>query len=104
MTDAFVTWAFPTTIVFGAGAIRTAADHVRRLGAERALIVCDAGVVKVGIAERVRGVLDDGGIATAVFDSVDPNPTESRRTARTTRLASWRSAEDLRSMRASSSP
>ena len=76
MTDAFVTWAFPTTIVFGAGAIRTAADHVRRLGAERALIVCDAGVVKVGIAERVRGVLDDGGIATAVFDSVDPNPIE----------------------------
>jgi alcohol dehydrogenase class IV len=76
MTDAFVTWAFPTTIVFGAGAIRTVADHVRRLGAQRALIVCDAGVVKVGIAERVRRVLDDGGIATAVFDSVDPNPIE----------------------------
>src|SRR5271166_3999908 len=76
MTDAFVTWAFPTTIVFGVGAIRTVADHVRRLGGNRPLIVCDAGVVKVGIAERVRRTLDEGGLATAIFDSVDPNPVE----------------------------
>jgi 4-hydroxybutyrate dehydrogenase len=76
MTDALVTWAFPTTIVFGVGAVRTAPDHVRRLGAKRALIVCDAGVVKVGIAERVRRTLEEGGVAVAVFDSVDPNPIE----------------------------
>src|SRR5580658_7535429 len=76
MTDALSTWAFPTTIVFGAGAVGTVANHVRRLGAERALVVCDAGVVKVGIAERVRRILEDGGVACAVFDSVDPNPVE----------------------------
>ena len=70
------TWSFPTTVVFGAGAVRTVADHVKRVGAKRALLVCDAGVVKVGIAERVRGVLEDGGIATAVFSGVDPNPVE----------------------------
>src|SRR4029077_11475348 len=33
-------------------------------------------VVKAGIAERVRGVLEGGGIATAVFAGVDPNPVE----------------------------
>src|SRR5271154_3579618 len=76
MTDALVTWAFPTTIVFGPGAIRTAADHVRRVGGKRALLVCDAGVVRAGIAERVRRVLEEGGVACAVFDSVDPNPVE----------------------------
>ncbi len=76
MTDALATWAFPTTIVFGAGAVGTVANHVRRLGAQRALVVCDAGVVKVGIAERVRRILEDGGVACAVFDSVDPNPVE----------------------------
>ena len=56
-----VTWSFPTTIVFGAGAVAHAsADHVKRIGATRALVVCDAGVVKVGIAERVRGAARGG--------------------------------------------
>jgi 4-hydroxybutyrate dehydrogenase len=73
---ATVTWAFPTTIVFGNGAVRTVADHVKRIGAKRALVVCDAGVVKVGIAERVRALLEQGGVAAAVFDGVDPNPVE----------------------------
>jgi alcohol dehydrogenase class IV len=73
---ATVTWAFPTTIVFGNGAVRTVAEHVKRIGAKRALVVCDAGVVKVGIAERVRKLLEDGGVAAAVFDRVDPNPVE----------------------------
>ena len=73
---ATVTWAFPTTIVFGNGAVRTVAEHVKRIGAKRALVVCDAGVVKVGIAERVRKLLEDGGVAAAVFDGVDPNPVE----------------------------
>jgi alcohol dehydrogenase class IV len=73
---ALVTWSFPTTIVFGNGAIATIPDHVKRLGKSRALIVCDAGVVKAGIAERVKKVLDGAGIASAVFDKVDPNPVE----------------------------
>jgi len=71
-----VTWSFPTTIVFGVGALATLADHVKRLGKKRALIVCDAGVVKAGIAAKVKDVLESGGIATAVFDKVDPNPVE----------------------------
>ena len=71
-----VTWSFPTTVVFGNGSISTVADHVKRIGAKRALIVCDPGVVKAGIAERVRKVLEDGGIPASVFDRVDPNPIE----------------------------
>src|ERR1700722_1184151 len=74
--SSLVTWSFPTTIVFGAGAVRTVADHVKRIGATRALVVCDAGVAKVGIAERVRALLEEGGVAAAVFSDVDPNPVE----------------------------
>jgi alcohol dehydrogenase class IV len=73
---ALVTWAFPTTVVFGLGAVRTVADQVKRTGAQRALVVCDAGVAKVGIADQVRTLLEEGGVATAVFDRVDPNPVE----------------------------
>jgi alcohol dehydrogenase class IV len=75
MSDLTV-WSFPTTIVFGAGAVLTVADRVKQTGAKRVLLVCDAGVVKVGIAERVRSLLQEGGVATAVFEGVDPNPIE----------------------------
>ena len=69
-----VTWSFPTTVVFGNGSIKTLAAHVQRIGAKRALIVCDPGVVKAGIAEKVRKVLEDAGVPAAIFDRVDPNP------------------------------
>jgi 4-hydroxybutyrate dehydrogenase len=77
MTEPLVTWAFPTTIVFGAGAVSVLLEHVRRIGAARALVVCDPGIVRVGIAARVRAILDDGGVKSALFDRVDPNPVES---------------------------
>ncbi len=77
MSQSLVRWSFPTTIVFGAGAVATVGDHVKRLGAKRALVVCDAGVVKVGIAERVRGLLEAAGVAAALFDKVDANPVEA---------------------------
>ncbi len=71
-----VTWSFPTTVVFGNGSIETLPDHVKRIGAKRALVVCDPGVVKAGIAEKVRKLLEDAGVPAAVFDRVDPNPIE----------------------------
>ena len=73
---ALSTWSFPTKIVFGPGSVKTLVDHVKALGAARALVVCDAGVTKVGIADKVKGILEAGGVATAVFDKVDPNPVE----------------------------
>jgi alcohol dehydrogenase class IV len=69
-----VSWSFPTTVVFGAGSIAKIGDHVRRASGTRALLVADAGVVKAKIADRVRGVLEEAGIPTAIFADVDPNP------------------------------
>ncbi|MDF2695320.1 MAG: alcohol dehydrogenase, partial [Labilithrix sp.] len=54
-----VTWSFPTTVVFGTGSLSALGDHVRRANGKRALVVCDPGVVKAQIAERVRKVLED---------------------------------------------
>jgi 4-hydroxybutyrate dehydrogenase len=71
-----VTWSFPTTIVFGAGALATLPDHAKRIGGKRALVVCDPGVRKAGIADRVLGVLKGAAIDAHMFDGVDPNPIE----------------------------
>ena len=87
MSDRSSPGPFPTTIVFGAGAVaharRPREAHRRQA---RVLVVCDAGVVKVGIAERVRALLEDGGVAAAVFDKVDPNPVEKNVLRRRRRL------------------
>ena len=71
-----VTWSFPTTIVFGNGALAKLPDHVKRAKGTRALVVVDPGVVKAGIAEKVKKTLEAAGIPTLVFDKVDPNPVE----------------------------
>ncbi|HEY1957981.1 MAG TPA: iron-containing alcohol dehydrogenase [Polyangiaceae bacterium] len=71
-----VTWSFPTTIVFGAGALGTLASHVARIGGKRALVVCDAGVRKAGLVDRAVEILAEGKIESRVFDGVDPNPVE----------------------------
>jgi alcohol dehydrogenase class IV len=70
------TWSFPTTIVFGVGALSTLAGHVQRIGGKRVLVVGDAGVAKAGVLERVKRELDAAKIPNAVFDKVDPNPVE----------------------------
>ena len=71
------TWAFPTNIVFGAGAIAQVADSTRDLGIKRPLIVTDPGIVKCGLVERLTGPLKKAGIEWAVFDRVEGNPTEA---------------------------
>ena len=71
-----VRWSFPTTIVFGAGAVSQLPDHVKRLGGTRVLVVADPGVVKAGIVAKVTALLEGAGLPTRVFDGVAPNPVE----------------------------
>ncbi|WP_044889608.1 iron-containing alcohol dehydrogenase [Myxococcus hansupus] len=68
--------AWPTRIVFGAGALLRLPAHTQRLGIQRPLLVTDAGVVKAGLAARVVDVLKTAGLQCEVFDRVEPNPTE----------------------------
>lgn len=71
-----VTWAFPTTIVFGAGALAALPEQIRRAGGTRALVVADPGVTRAGIVAKIAALLDTEKLPHAVFDAVDPNPVE----------------------------
>src|SRR5437870_9104804 len=71
------TWAFPTKIVFGAGAVARVADLARGLAIKKPLIVTDPGIVKCGLVERLTGPLKKAGIAWSLFDRVEGNPTEA---------------------------
>ncbi|MEO5731925.1 MAG: iron-containing alcohol dehydrogenase, partial [Byssovorax sp.] len=69
-------WSFPTRVLYGVGAVDKVGEEAKRLGAKRALIVTDKGVVKFGLVAPVEEALHAAGIETAIFDDVLGNPIE----------------------------
>ncbi len=59
---------------FGVGALATLPGLVRDAGGERAFVVSDPGVVRSGVAALVVEVLERDGLATHLFDGIEPNP------------------------------
>lgn len=64
-----------TRIAFGPDRVDTLGDLAGELGARRALVVSDPGIVAAGHAERGLAALRKAGIQTALFDGVGENPT-----------------------------
>lgn len=64
-----------TRIVFGAGALRHLGSIARELGARRALVVTDPGVLAAGHVARAEASLRDAGIELARFAEVREDPT-----------------------------
>src|SRR5262245_32861285 len=69
-------WSFPTRVVFGAGAARETGNEAKRVGAAKAPIVTDKGVVATGLVAPVEKALREAGVDVEIFDGVDPNPIE----------------------------
>jgi 4-hydroxybutyrate dehydrogenase len=69
------TFAFPTTIRFGPGAIGQLPQELERLDIRRPLVVTDAGLARTPIFGRVMKLLGDAQ-PVAAFTQVAPNPTE----------------------------
>jgi alcohol dehydrogenase len=64
-----------TRIVFGPGKVDALGELAGELGARRALVVCDPGIVAAGHAAKGIGSLEKAGIETQLFDAVGENPT-----------------------------
>src|SRR5947208_11408829 len=64
-----------TRIVFGPGRIETLGELASEMGARRALVVSDPGVVAAGHTARGITALERAGIETHLFDGVHENPT-----------------------------
>ncbi|MFO7631972.1 MAG: iron-containing alcohol dehydrogenase [Caldilinea sp.] len=65
-------WYFSSPfVVFGDEAL----SHLEQLTGERALIVTDATLTKLGITARIVEALHKAGIETHVFDEVEPEPS-----------------------------
>jgi alcohol dehydrogenase len=64
-----------TRVVFGPGAIQRLGELARELGARRALVVSDPGVMSAGHTDRGVTALAAAGIGVQVFGRVRENPT-----------------------------
>jgi alcohol dehydrogenase len=64
-----------TRIAFGPGKVEMLGELAEELGAARALVVSDPGVVSAGHAQKGIDSLTGRGIQAALFDGVEENPT-----------------------------
>jgi alcohol dehydrogenase len=65
----------PTRIIFGAGKLSELGFAAASLGAQRTLLVSDPGIVAAGHTLRGIAALEESGLAVALFDGVEENPT-----------------------------
>src|ERR1035441_1526011 len=66
------TFSFPTTILFGAGAVGRLPEELSKRGISRPLLVTDAGLARTPVFARVASLAP----GAVVFSAVEPNPTE----------------------------
>lgn len=66
---------FPTRVRFGAGVLAQLPDELRALGVGRVFLLTDAGLVKVGLVERIEGLIRGAGLAVQSYSDIETNPT-----------------------------
>lgn len=67
----------PETILFGLGACRELPERMAQLADGCVLIVTDAGLVKAGVARKIRDMLASVSRPVEVFEGVQPDPDKA---------------------------
>src|SRR6266571_5016150 len=65
-----------TPIKFGPGATDEVAYDLKRLGVKHTLIITDRGIMQLGLADRVRTLIQEAAISADIFDEVHVEPTD----------------------------
>lgn len=65
-------FSFPTTVIFGAGALASVPGELQRRGMRKPLVVTDKGLVSTPLVEQIRNLI----APAPCFSDVDPNPSE----------------------------
>ena len=68
----------PTKLIFGEGSVGELKNELKRLNSKSCLIVCDEGIVKAGLVDIVKNVLDEvEDIKVSIFDKIIVNPMDT---------------------------
>jgi alcohol dehydrogenase len=66
----------PTISILGVGCSKEVGPQAKTLGFKKALIVCDGGLAKLGVADIISGYLKDSGVDSMIYSGAVPNPTD----------------------------
>ncbi len=66
----------PSVNLMGVGAVKEAGPRIKGLGCSKALLVCDEGMYKMGVADQIAGYIREAGVEVAIFPGAEPNPTD----------------------------
>src|SRR5512133_3723697 len=67
----------PTVSLMGVGCAKETGAQAKALGATKLLIVTDAGLSKMGVADQIKGYIEAAGLKAVIFDGAEPNPTDT---------------------------
>jgi alcohol dehydrogenase len=67
----------PTVSLMGVGCAKETGTQAKALGAKHLLIVTDAMLAKIGIADQIKGYITAAGLQATVYDGAVPNPTDT---------------------------
>ncbi len=68
-------FATRTRVDYGSGVHKEVGNLAKKLGCTKALLVTDANLSKIGMADQIASLLREQGVATEIFDRVDAEPT-----------------------------
>lgn len=74
---AATTFYIPSVNIMGTNCLDDALNNLREYGLQRALIVTDSMLAKLGMAAQLQRALESRDIQSFVFDGTHPNPTTS---------------------------
>ncbi len=66
----------PPISLIGCGASKAAGEYLKKLGAQKALIVTDQGIKKLGTADSIKECIEAAGLQAVIFAGAEPNPTD----------------------------
>jgi len=66
----------PSVTLLGLGASKEAGEQAKALGATKLLIVTDAGLAKLGVADTIKGYVEAAGLQAVIYPGAEPNPTD----------------------------
>jgi len=74
MDNIIISLRSPHLILAGLGASERLSHEAKELGAKKALVVTDKGVIDSGIGKRIKDLLEKGGVGVEIFDRVISDP------------------------------
>ncbi|MGA7525036.1 MAG: iron-containing alcohol dehydrogenase [Acidobacteriaceae bacterium] len=76
LADQVFGFYLPTVSLMGVGSSKETGAQAKALGATNLLIVTDAGMNKLGVADQIRKMINDAGLKATIFAGAEPNPTD----------------------------